>query len=397
VRAVVIGAGRIGLGFAGDLLDRAGSKLSVVGRGDVLDNLERTGRYRVRLADQGGEREREIRVRRALPAADVDAVTAEIARARLVAVAVRPENLGQVAPLIAAGLEARTRKKPLNVIAFENAVDAGPNLRAAVAERLPAGFRLKRHGFSGAVIARAVSRVIGDPYGPDPLTVLGDWPERFEVHGPSLRKPLPKIPGLLRVDDFEAAFNAKLFVFSAGHATVAYLGFLKGYRYVHAAVRDREIRTAALAAMREGQQGLAAHYGKALAGGEAELEAILWRFQNAALNDPVTRVARDPGRKLRPSERLVGAARLCEEAGSPTAMLPVAAAAAVCFASAGDPAGAAATGEQVSAQAPGVLRELCGDAQGESGFGRSVTAAWERFSTGWSEDAPLFSLSTPEA
>jgi hypothetical protein len=33
MRAVVIGPGRIGLGLAGDQLDRAGCKLTVVGRG----------------------------------------------------------------------------------------------------------------------------------------------------------------------------------------------------------------------------------------------------------------------------------------------------------------------------------------------------------------------------
>jgi mannitol-1-phosphate 5-dehydrogenase len=392
MRAVVIGPGRIGLGFAGDLLDRAGAKLSVVGRGAVVENLRRTGRYRVKLADQAGELEREIPVRRALDASDVEAVAAEIARARVVAVAVRPENLGAIAPLIAAGLEARTRKKRLNVIAFENSLDAGPNLRAAVAEQLPAEFALKRHGFTGAVVSRAVSGGLGEAHEAVPLTFLGDRLERFEVHGPSLRKPLPKIPGLVRVKDFEAAFNAKLYVFSAGHATVAYLGFLKGYRYVHAAVRDPEIRRAALAAMREGQQGLAALYGKGLAGGEPELQAILWRFENAALNDPVARVGRDPRRKLEPGERLVGAARLCEAAGVRVATLPLAAAAAVCFDGAGRPAGAAA---RTPSSPPSALRELC-MAQADSGFSQRVTAAWERFSSSWTEDAPLFSLTTPK-
>jgi mannitol-1-phosphate 5-dehydrogenase len=392
MRAVVIGPGRIGLGFAGELLDRAGAKLSVVGRGAVVDNLQRTGRYRVRLADQAAEHEREIPVGRALHASDVQAVAAEIARARVVAVAVRPENLGAIAPVIAAGLEARTRKKPLNVIAFENSLDAGTNLRAAVAEQLPAEFSLKRHGFSGAVVSRAVSRILGEAREPVPLTFVGDRLERFMVHGPSLRKPLPKVPGLMRVKDFEAAFNAKLYVFSAGHATVAYLGFLKGYRYVHAAVRDPEIRRAALAAMREGQQGLAARYGRALAGGEPELQAILWRFENAALNDPVARVGRDPRRKLEPGERLVGAARLCEAAGVRVATLPLAAAAAVCFEGAGRPASAAA---RTPSSQPSALRELC-MAQADSGFSQRVTAAWERFSSSWTEDAPLFSLTTPK-
>jgi mannitol-1-phosphate 5-dehydrogenase len=393
VRAVIIGPGRIGLGFAGELLDRADAKLTFVGRSDVVENLRHTGRYRVRLVDQAREHEREIRVPRALFGSDVDAVAAEIARARVVCVAVGPQNLGAIAPLIAAGLEARARKKPLNVIAFENALDAGPNLRAAVAERLPSGFPLKRHGFSGAIVSRVVSRRVGDPADEQPLTLLGDPYETFEVHRRGLRKPLPEMPGMARVKDYEAAFNRKLYVLSTGHATVAYLGFLKGYRFVHAAVRDPEIRTAALEAMREGQRGLAARYGKLLAGGEAELQAILWRFENAALNDPVVRVGRDPGRKLSPGERLVGPAQLCEAAGTPTAVLPVAAAAALCFAAAGDPAGAGATAQHLSGQTPTALQDLCA-MQADSGFSQSVTAAWERFSRSWRRDAPLFSLST---
>ena len=391
MRAVVIGPGRIGLGLAGDLLDRAGAKLCVVGRGEVVDNLQRTGRYRVRLVDQCREHERRVPVRRALFGAEVDAVADEIARARVVAVAVGPENLGAIAPLIAAGLERRTRNKPLNVIAFENSVDAGPNLRAAVAELLPSGFPLKRHGFSGAIVHRAVSAVLGEPSEAEPLTLLGDPYDRFEVHKRSLRKPLPKLPGLVRVKDFEAAFNRKLYVFSTGHAAVAYLGFLKGYRYVHAAVRDPEIRAVALEAMREGQRGLAARYGRALAGGEPELQAILWRFENAALNDPVVRVGRDPARKLGPAERLVGPARLCEAAGVPVATLPLAAAAALCF----DGAGASANGMDPRLSAPPpALREICA-ARADGGFSESVTAAWERFSSAWSSDAPLVRLTTP--
>jgi mannitol-1-phosphate 5-dehydrogenase len=210
------------------------------------------------------------------------------------------------------------------------------------------------------------------------------------VHGPSLRKPVPKLPGLVRVKDFEAAFNTKLYVFSAGHATVAYLGFLKGYRYVHAAVRDPEIRAAALAAMRAGQQGLEARYGKAPAGGEPELQAILWRFENAALNDPVARVGRDPRRKLKPSERLLGAARLCEDAGVSVATLPLAAAAAVCFD--GADRNPNETAKRLPAP-PSALREVC-SAEADSRLSRSVTAAWEDFRS-WRQDAPLFRLPGP--
>ena len=40
---------------------------------------------------------------------------------------------------------------------------------------------------------------------------------------------------------------------------------------------------------------------------------LLHRFKNSYLRDTVSRVARDPMRKLQPSDRLIGAARSCEE------------------------------------------------------------------------------------
>src|SRR5204863_138892 len=81
----------------------------------------------------------------------------------------------------------------------------------------------------------------------------------------------------------------KLYTFCAGHAAAAYFGALKGYRYVHSAIRDPEIRSAVLSAMEEGQRGLEQRYGPELAGDGAELEAIIARFENAALTDPVSR------------------------------------------------------------------------------------------------------------
>jgi mannitol-1-phosphate 5-dehydrogenase len=47
----------------------------------------------------------------------------------------------------------------------------------------------------------------------------------------------------------------------------------------------------------------------------AHIQDLLARFANRALADPVDRLARDPLRKLRPDDRLVGAARLAEKHG----------------------------------------------------------------------------------
>lgn len=81
--------------------------------------------------------------------------------------------------------------------------------------------------------------------------------------------------------------------------------------------------------MEEGRRGLAARYGEEVSGIPEDLEAILWRFRNAALGDTVDRVGRDALRKLGRGERLVGAARLAAKGQVPPIHLTRAAAAAL--------------------------------------------------------------------
>jgi mannitol-1-phosphate 5-dehydrogenase len=327
-KAVVFGPGRIGCGFVGQLLHASGYEIVFVGRDAIVDHLSRVGRYVVRLTDGMRARDVEVRGVRALRTSDVEGVADAIADADLVAVSVGPRNLGAIAPLLAAGLARRT--EPVNVIAFENCPDPGQTLREAVLSVNPCLYD-KGHGFSGALVSRIVTQRQGELEGDQPLVFLGDPTTSFIVHGPSLRKPLPRVEGLRAVEDYGAWATKKLYTFSAGHAAAAYLGALKGYRYIHSAIRDPEIRSSVVAAMEEGQRGLARRYGPDLAGDAAELEAIICRFENAALNDPVSRVGRDPRRKLGPEDRLVGAARLAEEAGVSPRRLALAAAAAICF------------------------------------------------------------------
>ncbi len=396
MRAVVIGAGRIGCGLAAEALERGGYEVTIVARDPAMvAHLNLHLQFRVRLVEGSRTGERAVEVRRALPTTDVPAVAEAIAQADVVAVSVGVERLGAIAPLIAAGLEERTAAS-LNVIAYENAADGGRRLREAVASHLPDDFPLDRHGFSGAVISRAVSRRVGPLNDARPVCFVGDPPDAVHVDGRGLRAPLPRIPGMVLADDLSATFDHKLFVFSAGHATTAYLGYLKGYRYIHAAIRDPEIREAVLEAMREGQRGFESIHGAGTGGGEDRLRVILRRFENASLNDPVTRVARDPGRKLGPRERLIGAATLAERGGAPTAMLPLAAAAALCFA-AGDPSGGSPVAVDLARSGPGgALREFAA-LDPDGGLHQRVAAAFRRFALTWRDDSPLLRLTDETA
>ena len=102
----------------------------------------------------------------------------------------------------------------------------------------------------------------------------------------------------------------KLFIHNAPHAIVAYLGWLKGYSYIHEAMEDEEICEIVVGAMTEITDGVvgANYSSKEFANYYKEKE--LSRFSNKLLFDKIERVAREPLRKIRPNNRLVLSLRI---------------------------------------------------------------------------------------
>lgn len=394
MRAVVIGPGRIGCGFAGHLLHRSGFDVSFVGREPTVSQLRAAGRYVVRLTDGRTTREEEVPCGDAFDLHDAKAAK-RIARADVVCVAVGVDSLGAIAPVLARGL-ARARR-PVNVIACENAEDAGTRLRDAVAV-LAGATETDRHGFSGAVVGRVVAHRVTGPDPGSPLLLLGEPRDEFVVDATALRAPLPTIRGMVADADFVAAYRRKLYRYSAGHATAAYLGHLKGYRYLHAAIRDPEIAAGTRAAIREGQAALRAAYGPAFAGSAADVEEILARFGNAALADTVARVGRDTRRKLAPTDRLIGAARVLEDAGVRAPALAAAAAAALCFGCVEHPPLArpipGATRKASRAQIDALLQTVC-RLPADDRLAASIRKQWSAFAGGGEDGNLLLSLENP--
>ncbi len=389
MKAVIIGPGRIGCGLTGQLLHASGYQVLFVARSAVLVNhLNRVGRYQVRLVNGPERCEITVAGVRAVSITETERVLGELADADLIATAVGPGNMAQIAPLIAAGLERR--QTSVNVLAFENMDNVGPYLRTLVGGYLSDSV-LKRHGFSGALVSRAVTQRLGDPAADQPLVFIGDPPTTFVVDGSSLKASLPAIEGMVVADDYTGWVRRKLYTYSAGHATTAYLGYLKGYHYIHTAIRDPEIRAAVLAAMAEGQHGLVGRYGQRVAGDEHDLREIVARFENAALDDPIERVGRDPRRKLGAEERLVGAARLAAAAGIIPEKLALASAAALCFDSPADPS-AADLQQQIRIAGPGPALSQISGLDPRRGLGRLVTDVWRRLTRGWHHGNQLLSL-----
>jgi mannitol-1-phosphate 5-dehydrogenase len=171
----------------------------------------------------------------------------------------------------------------------------------------------------------------------------------------------------------------------------AYLGHLKGYHYIHSAIRDPEIRAAVLGAMAEAQAGLARRFGRGLAGDRGDLREIVARFENAALCDQIVRVGRDPRRKLAVGERLVGALQAAAQAGVEPDYLAMAVAAALSFHHPEDVQAEELARELDVAGGEAVLERVCG-LEPSCRAARSVGRQLERLLEGSRGSGPLLRL-----
>ncbi|MEO7016821.1 MAG: mannitol-1-phosphate 5-dehydrogenase, partial [Leifsonia sp.] len=290
--------------------------------GELIDALAAADSYRVHEVGEVSN-DRVVDGFRAINSAtEQDALIAEIASAEVVTTAVGPRILKFVAPAIAAGLAARPADAaPLAVMACENAIGATDLLAAEVLGALPEATRdelAARAVFANTAVDRIVPAQHPDAGIDVTVEAFYEWVvERTPFGGAE-----PHIPGVHFVDDLAPYIERKLYTVNTGHATVAYAGFLAGAHTISEAIAIPEVRAAAEAALEETSAALVAKHG--LEPGElAEYRAtILDRFANPYLVDEVTRVGREPLRKLSRNERFIGpASDFTATGGTPNALL----------------------------------------------------------------------------
>jgi len=321
-KAVQFGAGNIGRGFIGQVLSRAGYRLNFV---DVVDPLikqiNERGRYTLTEIDAAGQKEVTIENVSAISAKDEAAVIEAITEADIITTAVGPDVLPIIARAVAKGLQQRAGENPdtaLNIIACENLINNSNILRGHVISHLSKEHQAyveKNVGFPNCVIDRVVTAPSDAAQKADPLAVVaegqGIWiADRHAVVG----EP-PSIAGLQFTDKLEAYVEQKIFTLNTAHAITGYLGYLKGYQYIHEALRDPEIYRTVLGSVWEFGAVLTKRHNLDPVAQQQYAAQILKRFENSTIPDPVERVARDPKRKLSPTDRLVKPALLAMEAG----------------------------------------------------------------------------------
>lgn len=315
-RAVVFGAGAVGRGFVGPLFSAAGWHVTFVDVDEELvGRLNTEGGYRQVVVDNRGERPVVVAPINAALVSDGDRVIRALEEADFAATSVGASNLEGLAPVIAAGLEARRRNgaTPLDFLLCENLHEAP----AVVRGHLDAA-----HGADTSALAGLASTSIGRmiPGGThdrsDPTRVAVEPYTMLPYDASALLGPEPAVPGLVPVRaNFGAFADRKLYVHNMGHCMLAYLAQLRGLEYIWQAVEQVELRYLVRSAMVESAAAIARLHGMPMDELLDHVNDLLHRFGNRALGDTAERVGRDPERKMQPDDRLIGAHLLCRRAG----------------------------------------------------------------------------------
>ncbi|WP_206881415.1 mannitol-1-phosphate 5-dehydrogenase [Alicyclobacillus mali (ex Roth et al. 2021)] len=360
-RALHFGAGNIGRGFIGWLLADAGFQVTFA---DVVPGLvnEIAAKRSYRVIELGEEK-------RVVEVQGVDACLlgsercVELAATSdWITTAVGVRHLEGVAEVLVEGFRRRMRagrEGDVMVIACENAVRATSQLRRHV-ERLADGalreFLDARVRFLDAAVDRIAPNREG--HAEDALDAVVESYYEWVVEG----SPVPGAPhGISWVSDLDPYLERKLYLVNGAHAAIAYLAHLRGIATIGEALAQQDIEQHAARFQEEAARGLAhRHPAFDVADLTSYAAKVRTRFANPHVVDHVTRVARDPLRKLAPGERLMGPLVAAAEAGCETTAIERAIASALCYLDENDEASLELQRRIATEGVEQVARAVCG-------------------------------------
>lgn len=317
-KAVQYGAGNIGRGFIGQLLSQSGYEVTFIDvNTEIVNKLNSDRKYPVKFVSDKCNYEVVVDNVRAVNGLETDLVAIEIRDADIIATAVGVNVLPRIAAPIAKGLKTRWDNrnfKPVNIIICENLIDANHYLAKLIRNELSDGDKVymdKLVGFVEASIGRMVPVMTPEMQDGNILKVCVEEYGELPVDKDGFKGEIPKINNMVPFSPFEFYIQRKLFIHNMGHAITAYLGYIKGYKFISQAICDADIKRISHDAMMESARALSAEHGVELEKLQKFVDDLIDRFGNRQLEDTVERVGRDLQRKLSPNDRLIGSLNLC--------------------------------------------------------------------------------------
>lgn len=310
--ALIIGAGKIGRGFLGQLLYLNGWDLIFTDYSqEIIDALNSKNEYTVHILGND-TKNTTIKDYTAFNIEDKKFFNAW-EESSLIFTAVGGKNFPSIASVIAKAYERNSRKSAKNIIACENWNNAAEDLESEILAQLNKEEKTEFKSIVGVTEA-VVMRIAVEPSEQNKQAFPADvWVQDYwelPINQKLFLGEPPKLQYLEFISDFGPFLERKLYTNNASNATIAYLGYQKGYKYTAEAANDPEIEKILDKVYLEINEMIVKELGVDKEEQKAFAEKAKRKYSDKTIIDPLYRHAADPIRKLGPKDRLVSPARL---------------------------------------------------------------------------------------
>ena len=314
-KLLLFGAGKIGRSFIGQLFSQGGYEVVFVDiNRDLIKALNDKRSYKVIIKSDKGDQTLVIDKIKGIHLSDHNSIYKELSDVSYVATAVGNENLTEIIPIIAEGINrrlARGENDPVDIIIAENLRNASAFFREHLEKFLPTGSISSSIGLIETSIGKMVPIMTMSEMQKDITQVFAEPYNTLILDKKGFKNRLPDIQGLAPKENMAAWVDRKSFIHNLGHATAAYSGFLKypEHIYMYEVLADEEIRYYTRNTMIQSGRILQELYPGEFSDSDIldHINDLLSRFQNRSLGDTVFRVGMDLYRKLGEEDRLAGA------------------------------------------------------------------------------------------
>lgn len=343
MKAMILGAGRIGRGFVSELMHANDVNITFFDASDVMvEKLNEKKEYTIHVlgAEELNTHMNDVTAYRIY---DIDALSSCWKETDFLFTACGGKNMGNVGETLAKAFQILVKEDAVhvsNIVTCENWIDPAKDLKEAILANLNEEERALFEANVG--VSEAVIMCTGTG-APDPDKVVNEmdtWVQNMRylpIDRDRIQGTPPEWEYVEFVNDFGNLLKQKIYTNNTSVATVSYLGKLKGLTYVADAANDPEIEPILDQVYEEINYALIHGMG---INEESQLKfskTAKAKYTDRAIVDVVTRIARDPIRKLGPEDRFIGPMTFALSAGIKPEAIALGAAAALYFDNPEDP------------------------------------------------------------
>jgi len=312
--AMIIGAGKIGRGFIGQLMYLNDWNIIYVDYSEkIVNSLINEESYTVHI--MGNESKNTL-------IDDYTAINLKDGKkfidawnsSSLIFTSVGGKNLSSLAPKIANVFKNTQSTDPKNIITCENWKNPSDSLKSEILKLLTQDEK-KRFENEVGVTESVVMRVaVTPPKNANRTKKMDAWGNDYwelPIDKVKFLGSQPKLKYIRFIDNFDNFLDRKMYTNNTSNATIAYIGYQKGYEYTANAANDSYISTILDKTYKEINEMIINEFSIKLKEQKTFAEKAREKYSDKNIIDPLNRHAADPIRKLGPDDRMIAPARLC--------------------------------------------------------------------------------------